>query len=151
MGDTDWEGNWVLFWRVTMLRKSLIQSSVDGQGCVSSLLFNLEASLSAPDPAAGHRWPIPLLETPGHSWASLGQSLVGSLLLSPGSWCTQSFVCALQESVSPVLCKFWWLYRRVNGDLLQEAYAIPRHIKASNIKFKQIHCFLITMNNPKCA
>ena len=31
-------------------------------------------------------------ETPGHSWASLGQSLVGSVLLSPGSWCPQGFV-----------------------------------------------------------
>ena len=41
------------------------------------------ATLSAPNPAAGHRRPTPLLETPGHSQASLGQSLVGSLLLSP--------------------------------------------------------------------
>ena len=64
------------------------------------------ATLSAPNPAAGHHQPMPLLETPGHSQASLGQSLVGSLLLSPGSWCTQGFVCALQESVSPVLWKF---------------------------------------------
>ena len=63
--------------------------------------------LSAPNPAAGHRRPTPLQETPGHSRASLGQSLVGSWLLSPGSWCAQGFVCALQESVSPVLCKFW--------------------------------------------
>ena len=47
----------------------------------------------------------PLLETPGLSWASLGQPLVGSLLLFPGSWCAQGFVCALQVSVSPVLCK----------------------------------------------
>ena len=47
------------------------------------------APLSAPDPAPGHCQPTPLLETPGHSWASLGQSLVGSLLLSPGSWCAQ--------------------------------------------------------------
>ena len=78
------------------------------------------ATLSAPNPAAGHHRPMPLLETPGHSQASLGQSLVGSLLLSPGSWCTQGFVCALQESVSPVLCKFWQLYGGVNGDLLQE-------------------------------
>ena len=31
---------------------------------------------------------------------------MGSLLLSPGSWCTQGFVSALQESVSPVLWKF---------------------------------------------
>ena len=32
----------------------------------------------------------------------------------------QGSVCALQESVSPLLCKFWWLYGGVNGDLLQE-------------------------------
>ena len=61
----------------------------------------------------------PLPETPGHSQASQGQSLVGSLLPSPGSWCIQGFVCALQESVSPVLCKFRWFYG-VNGNLLQE-------------------------------
>ena len=35
------------------------------------------------------------------------QSPAGSLLLFPGSCCTRSFVCALQESVSPVLWKFW--------------------------------------------
>ena len=45
---------------------------------------------------------------------------MGSLLLSPGSWCAQGSVCALQESVSPVLCKFWWLYGGVYGNLLQE-------------------------------
>ena len=76
--------------------------------------------IMAPNPASGHHWPMPPLETPGHSQASLGQSLVGSMLLSPGSWCTQDFVCVLQESVSPVLCKFWWLYGGVNGNLLQE-------------------------------
>ena len=79
------------------------------------------ATLSAPSCAAGHRQPMPPPETPGHSRASLGQSLVGSLLLPPGSWCTQVFcVCALQESVSPVLCKLWQFCDGVNGDLLQE-------------------------------
>ena len=78
------------------------------------------AILSAPDPAAGHYWPTPPPETPGHSRASLGQSLVGSLLLSSGSWYAQGSVCALQGSVSPVPCKFWWFYDRVNGDLLHE-------------------------------
>ena len=34
------------------------------------------------------------------------QSLFKTLLLSPGSWCAQGFICALQESVSPVLWKF---------------------------------------------
>ena len=43
------------------------------------------AARRAWDPAAGHRQPTPLLETPGPSQASLGQSLLGSLLLSPGS------------------------------------------------------------------
>ena len=54
---------------------------------------------------------LPPPETPGHSQASLVQSVsvVGSLLFSPGSWCAQGFVCALQEFVSPVQCKFWWL------------------------------------------
>ena len=76
---------------------------------------------SAPKPAAGHCQPTPPPETPGHSRASLGQSLVGSLLLSPGSWCAQGSVWALQTRVYfPVLCKFWQLYGGVNGDLLQE-------------------------------
>ena len=58
------------------------------------------AVLSAPDPASGHHQPMPPPETSGHSQASLGQSLVGSLLFSPGSWCAQGLICALQESVS---------------------------------------------------
>jgi len=74
------------------------------------------AILNALDPAAGHR----RLTPPGHSQASLGHSLAGSLLLSSGSWCAQGFVCDLQESVSPVLCKFWGLYGEVNDDFLQE-------------------------------
>ena len=123
----------------TMLSKSLIQFSVDGQDCVPSLLFylspnydgdsedNVDLLLNAPcclqcsKPAAGHLQPTPLSETPGHSWASLSPSLLGSLLLSPGSYCTQGSVCALTESVSPVLCKFWQLCDGVNGDLPQES------------------------------
>ena len=58
------------------------------------------ATLSDPSPPAGHHRPTPLLETPRHSWANLGQSLVGSLLLSSGSWHTQGSVYALQESIS---------------------------------------------------
>ena len=75
-------------------------------------------ALSATDPATDHHRPTPPLETPG--WASLGQSLVGTLLLSPGSWCTQGFVCALPESVSPVLGKFWPLYGGVNVHAVTE-------------------------------
>ena len=57
-----------------------------------------------------------LLETCRQVWVSF---LWGSLLLSPGSWCAKDF-CALQESVSPVLCKLWHFYGGVNGNLLQE-------------------------------
>ena len=77
------------------------------------------ATLSAPSPAAGHHQPRPPLETPGYSRASLGQSLVGSLLLSPGSWCTR-FCLHPPRVYFPVLCKFWQLYGGVNGDFLQE-------------------------------
>ena len=124
-----------------MLSKSLIQLSVDGQDCVPSLLFDLRpnygggnedngdffkrshaltAALNAPNPEAGHCCPMPLPEIPGHLRASLDQSLVGSLFLSPVSWYTQVSACALQESASPVPCKFWRLCGGVNGHLLQE-------------------------------
>ena len=58
------------------------------------------AGTAAPNPASGHCRPTSPPEIPGHSQESLGQSLVGSLLLSPGSWCAQAFVCALQDCVS---------------------------------------------------
>ena len=120
------------------LSKFLIQFSVDGQGCVPTLFSDLRqnsgggnekivvtyfkrshacpATLSVPDPAAGQHQTMPPPVTPGHLQASLGQSLVWSLLLSPGSWCAPGFVCALQESVSLVLCKFWWNYGGVNSE-----------------------------------
>ena len=99
------------------------------------------ASLIAPDPAAGHCRPMPLPETPGCSQASLGQSLVGSLFLSPGSWCAQNFVCALQESVSSVFCKFWWLCGGVNGGLLQESLCHTRSAAPTSPALAAGHCW----------
>ena len=58
------------------------------------------AALSASNPAAGHHSTTPPARDSWTLTGSLGQSLVRSLLLSPGSWCTQGFVCGLQESVS---------------------------------------------------
>ena len=43
--------------------------------------FKRSCAHTDPNPAAGHREPMPPPETPGHSQASLGQFLVGSLLL----------------------------------------------------------------------
>ena len=112
-----------------MLSKSSIQFSVDGQGCVPSLLFDLRPNyggimkimltsfkrscahtvvFSAPDLAAGHCWPTSLPETPGHSQAGLGQSLVGhcSFLLGPGAhkFCVCVCVFVLSKSLFPQSC-----------------------------------------------
>ena len=141
MGETDWGGKLGLVLMVgAMLIKSLIQFSVEGWAVFPSCCLSWgqtmvevmkimatffkrshvhSVALGASDPAASHCRLTPPLETPGHSWACLGQFLVGSLLLSPGSWYAQGFVCAVQESVSSVLCKFWSFYREVNGNLLQ--------------------------------
>ena len=79
-----------------LLQKDLCQQSGDPRTVV----------FSAHDLTAGHCQLTALPENPGHSQASVAQSLEGSLLLFPGSWCPQAFVCALQESVFPVLWKF---------------------------------------------
>ena len=91
-------------WSHTMVEvtKIMVTSFKRSHACTSTL--------SATSPAAGQRQPLPPPETPGPSWASLGQSLLGSLLLSLGSWCTRCFVCPLHEFVSPVLCKFSQLW-----------------------------------------
>ena len=87
----------------------------------SHLLQKVPPACTGPSPAAGHHQPTPPPETSGHSRTHLGQSLVGSLLLFPGSWRTQGFACTLQESVFPVLYKFWGLNGGVSGDFLQES------------------------------
>ena len=129
-----------------MLSKSLQLFSVDGWGCVPSLLFDLRPNYGGgkednvellqkvpcrhcytqcPQPCSR---PPPTHTSTRDSWtcASLSQFPVGSLLPSPESWCTQGSVCALQESVSPVLCKFWWLYGGLVVTTSKRAYAIPK-------------------------
>ena len=86
----------------------------------------LTAALSAPNPAAAHHQPMPLPETPGLSLASLGQSLEESLLLSPGSWCAQGSVCALQESVSQSCVSSGGSMVGLIMTSPKRAYAIPR-------------------------
>ena len=129
-----------------MLSKSLIQFSVDGWSCVPSLLFTWgqtmvevmkimatsfkrshagTATLSAPNPVAGHCQPmVTPLVTPRYSQVSLGLFLVGSLFLSPESWCSQVSICALQMFVPPVLCKFWQFYGGLMATSSKRAYAI---------------------------
>ena len=135
-----------------MLSKSLIQFSVGGQGCVPSLLFTwgqtrvevmkimvtsfkgshaCTATLTAPNPAVGHHQPTPLLETPGYSQASLNQSLMGSLLLSPWSWCTQVSASVLQESSSTM---------GLMATSSKRAYAIPKSAAPRTPVPVAVHC-----------
>ena len=84
------------------------------------LLQNIPCMLSVPPPSS--RLPLTHAST-RVSWtltAKSGSVSCESLLLSPGSWCTQGSVCALQEPAFPVLCKFWRLCGGLNGYLLQE-------------------------------
>ena len=65
--------------------------------------------------------PPPTHASAGDSWTLTRKSRSVSCGVSaPFSWCAQGSVCALQESVFPVLCKFWQLYGGVNGNLLQD-------------------------------
>ena len=133
-----------------MLSKSLVKFSVDGWGCVPSMLFDLGPNYGGSNedncdllqkvpcthcytqcPRACSR-PLLTHASARHSWTLMGKSRsVSCGVTAPESWCAQGFVCALQESVSSVLCKFWWLYGGVNGDLL--------HVGSSKISIKILH------------
>ena len=107
-----------------MLSKSIIQFSVDVWGCVPSLLFDLRSNYGGsnadngdllqkvpcthcytqcPQPCSRPPPTMPLPETPGHTQASLSQSLVGSLLLSPGSSAHKALFVPSQ-SLFPLSC-----------------------------------------------
>ena len=53
-----------------------LRPNYDGGNEDNGYLLQKEA-FGAPNPAAGHLHPMPLIETPGHSWASLGRLLWG--------------------------------------------------------------------------
>ena len=94
------------------------------------------ATLSASNPAAGHHQHTPPLETSGHPPASLGQSLVGSLLLSPGSWCTQdSFLPFKILFPSPV-----YVLAALMATSSKRAYAIPKPAASRAVAAVAVHC-----------
>ena len=124
-----------------MSSKSLIQFSVDGEGCVPSLLFDRRPNFGGGNEDNGdllqrvpcRHWYTQCAQPCSRSlcthafivdsWTLMGKSgSVSCGVTAPFSWvlvCT-CFVCALQASVCPVLCKFWQLCGGVNGDLVQE-------------------------------
>ena len=130
--------------------KSFIQLSVNGQGCVPSLLFDLRpndgggnedngyciATLSAPNPAAGHHR---LHASARDSWTLTGKSgSVSCGVTDPFSWVlvhTRFCLCPSRVYFQ-VLCKFWWLYGGVNGDLLQEGLC---HAQVYSKEIQPVH------------
>ena len=124
------------FDRQTMFGKSLIQFSFDGWGCVPSLFdlrpnyggYNedngeLLQTISCPHcytqhPQPSSRLPLAYAFT-GDSW-TLNRQVWVSLLWGHCSFFLDPGVCALRESVSPVLYKFWQFYGGVNCNVLQD-------------------------------
>ena len=125
-----------------MLSKSLVQFSVDAQGCVPSLLFDLRpnygggdedngtsfrrsractAALSAPDPAAGHRRPRLPRTLPGKSGAlSCG-------VTAPFSWVLVHKVLFVpSQSVSQCWVSYGSSMLGLMTTSSKRAYAIPR-------------------------
>ena len=90
MRENDWGGNWLLFWwagpcLVNLQSNFLLigravfppycltwgQTMVEIMKIMVTSFKRSHAAFSVSDPVAGHCWPTPLPETPGHSWACL--------------------------------------------------------------------------------
>ena len=82
-------------------------------------------TLSALNPAADHHQHTSPLETPEHSQACLGHSLVGSLPLCLESWCTR-FCSSLQESISRSCVSSGSSLVGLMATSSKRAYAIPK-------------------------
>ena len=95
------------------------------------------ASLSAPNPASGHHQPKPPPEAPGHSWASQGWSLVGSLLLSPGSWCTKVSVCPSKSLFPQSYVSSSSSMVELMATSSKRAFAIPRSAAPEPLPLQQ--------------
>ena len=121
-----------------MHSKSLIQFSVDGWGCVPSLLFTWGQAVLADNgyllqtvpcmhcytqrPQPCSRPPLANTST-GDSWTLTGKSApVSCGVTTPFSWVLvlTRFCLYLPRVCFPVLCEFRQLYGGVNDDLLQE-------------------------------
>ena len=126
-----------------MLSKSLIQFSVEGRGCVPSLLFDLSPNYGGGDEDNGDLLPkVPCTHhytecsQPHSSTADprlhrrlLGKSeSVSCGVTAPFPWTlvhTGSSSCP-PRVVPPVLCKFWQLYGGLMVTSSKRAYAKPR-------------------------
>ena len=97
-------------------------------------------TLSDPNPAAGHHWPTPLLETPGYSRASLGQSLWGhcSFLLGPGA---HKVLFVPAKSLFPTCVNSGGSVVGLMATSSKRAYAIPRSTAHRAPAPAAVHCW----------
>ena len=97
------------------------------------------ATLSAPEPAAGHYQPTPPPETPGHSqqvWVSL---LWGPCFFLWVQVLTRFCLCP-PRVCSPVLCTFWRLYGGLMVTSSKRASAMPRSTAPRAPAPAAVHC-----------
>ena len=118
-----------------IVSKTLIQFSVEWQGYVPSLLFDLRPKYGGGNADNGNLFqkvpcmlfcmPRTLQQATRDPWTLTGKSgSVSCGVTALFSWILAHtrFVYILQKSSFPVLCKFWQLCGGVNGDLLQEGF-----------------------------
>ena len=146
-----------------MFSKYLTQFSLGGRGCVPSLFFfffffltsvqtmvevmkimetSFKRSHACIDDDCPQSWSRPRLThaSARDSWTLIGKSgtvSFGSLLLSPESLCTQGFVCALQESVSPVSVSSGSSIVGLMVTSSKKAYAITRSAAPEALSLQQ--------------
>ena len=108
-GGLEWSSPWVTKSQIGLSSWTETELNWNYGGCNEDngdLLQKVHActvTISAPNPASNHSWPTSLLGILGQSGTNLGHSLLGSLLLSPGSWCVQVlFVPSKSLFPSPV-------------------------------------------------
>ena len=145
-----------------------MQFSVDGQGCVPSLFFDPRPNYGGGNEDNGdllQKVPCthcctqcprpcsrPLLThaSTRDSWtlmSSLGQSLVGSLLFSSGSWCTQGFVCALHEMFPKSCVSSGGSVVGLMATSSKRAYAIPGSAASRTPAPVSGHCWPILLQD----
>ena len=133
MGETDWRGNWgsggmlskSLCWLVGLCSLLFdLRWNYDGGNEDNGSLFQKVPCMNC---CTERTWPgskpLPTHISAGDSWTLRGKSgSVSYVVTALFSWvlvCTRFYLCLLRVCFT-VLCKFWQLYGRVNGDLLQE-------------------------------
>ena len=141
MGETE-EETWSCMMGGAMLSKSLIQFSVDGQGCVPSLLFDLRPNYGGGNEDNGDllqkfrctqcpqpcNSPLPTHTSAGDSWTLTGKSgSVSFWVTAPFSWVlVHKVLFLLSKSISQLYVSSGSFMVGLMATSSKRAYAIPK-------------------------